>query len=271
MNRRWTTRGLPALLLCLAAPAAEPGKAAAGQKVELTVEEETARAQCANNIMRLIENCHAWAGFRVGVKGFPPGVEDLSPPDILLVCPAVQEHRPGAGKVEHCDYVYIPGSTPAGAKHVVLFCPKANHGGKFRVVAYSCGAVSSEDSDAKFRKALKETLKELKVSLDPPKAPEPKALSAEEQAKLKAALAELASEEFETRDKASRTLAAAGEAARPVLEQGARAEDVETQSRCKRLLNALAKAQARGAWLAAVRRELGLDPPARLQPPRKQE
>jgi hypothetical protein len=163
--------------------------------------------------------------------------------------------------VEHCDYVYIPGSAPVDAKHVVLFCPKANHGGKFRVVGYSDGVVTTGDSDVDFHKALRETLKDLKISLDPPKAPDPKALS-EEQAKLKAALAELASEEFETRDKASRTLTAAGEAARPVLEQGARADDVETQGRCRRLLNTLAKAQARGAWLAAVRRELGLDPPA---------
>jgi hypothetical protein len=279
MHRRLMTCALPTLLLLctVAAPTAEPDKAAAGGKPKLTPEEQRARAQCSNNLSNLIKCCHLWADAPAHEARFPPAIEDLFPDyariDRVFLCPAVQEHKLGVRNVEHCDYVYIPGSTPMDATHVVLFCPKANHGGKLRVLAIGAGAVSTEDSEADFRKALLETLKDLKISLDLPKASDPKALSAEEVAKLKAALGELGSEDFATRERATQALAAAGEAARPLLEEGTRANDVETQSRCRQILNAQEKAKAKGAWLVAVRKELGLDAPAPAgpEPPKKKE
>lgn len=224
--------------------------------------------RCARNLGNIIKCCHLFSDAAQNEGKFPAKLEDLvgrylRDPNLLL-CPRAGKHTPGKGPVAVCDYIYLPGSTPVDAMNIVAFCPKHNHGGKY---IFTIGAGSVETTDeAEFRKKLKETVAELKLNLELPKAPAGAVSNAEEQSKLAEQLKGLASENFATREASGKALSAAGEAARPVLEEGAKSADPEVATRCQQLLADLQRGRLDADRVLLLREILGMDAPGATPP-----
>ena len=219
--------------------------------------------KCGSNIGRLIMCCHLYADAAKHQGKFPPRLEDLAgdyvKDPMRFVCPRAKLHTQGkGGVVAVCDYVYLPGSTPVDATNIVIFCPKKNHDGKY---IYAIGAGSVEmRSEQHFRRELRQTVARLNMNLKLPPKPTSKTPTKEELKALDAHLTKLGSEAFAEREAAAEALEAAGEAARPTLEQGAKNSDPEVAGRCRHLLSELRFANLYRDRIVLLRRILEMDP-----------
>jgi len=218
--------------------------------------------KCGNNIANLIKCCHLYSDVMQNQGKFPPRLEDLAgdyvKDPMCFVCPRAKLHTQGkGGVVAVCDYVYLPGSTPVDATNIVIFCPKKNHDGKY---IYAIGAGSVEmRSEQHFRRELRQTVARLNMNLKLPPKPTSKPPTKEELKALDAHLAKLGSEAFAEREAAAEALEAAGEAARPTLEQGAKNSDPEVAGRCRHLLSELRFANLYRDRIVLLRRILEMD------------
>ncbi|MBI3830887.1 MAG: DUF2950 family protein [Planctomycetes bacterium] len=227
--------------------------------------EAVLRTSCANNLSQIGKGCMMYADVPDHAECFPTSLDQLYPDYIrdlrCFQCPSVPagKHRKGAGEVKECDYILLPGLKDTDAILVLAFSRKADHGGKGRNVLVGGGAVEWMDDDEKFKTAVLDTLKQLKISLELPATADLKPLTDEEKTAFGKCISALASEDFNVRADAAKKLEAAGERGRALLAVGVKAEDQETRACCQKLIHQLDQAQEKSGWLKELRAELGLD------------
>ena len=232
--------------------------------------EAARRTSCASNLSQIYKGCVMFSDHPDNAGKLPPKLEDLFDGYVkdprVFQCRSVpaDKHGKGQGKVECCDYFYIPGNTVEQALNVVAFDRKHNHGRKGREglgrnVLIVAGSVEFVASEKRFVKMLAATF--LEQGLGPemfstaPVAP-PNVVPAEE---LVQAVAAFADEDFEKRNNAAKLMSSAGEGARKALEEGATSRDPETNARCKELLKRLDDLKNKPTWVKELREELGVD------------
>lgn len=266
------------ILLMLAILAATPwtGAVAEDNAADAGVKEQAHRASCANNLKQLGTALSLYESVPA-YNTFPPTLEvlyrDYIADNRAFQCPSVKEgqHIPSPpeltdskgrpNQLKFCDYIYIPGQSSDNAENIVAFCRCGNHHGEGANVLLAAGSVEWCDK-AGLKKAILATCERMKLSLDRPV--EAKAsLTKEESANLEKAIEDLGSDAFEVRDKARKTLAAAGETARKLLETGAKADDPERASASNNLLTILNARQEnfkkQSSWILSMREALELD------------
>jgi hypothetical protein len=92
-----------------------------------------------------------------------------------FICAGTPEEQrgPACGKLERCDFLYLPIAGRAEGRTILAFCPAQSHGGRGRNVLYSDGTVKWVSVRKEFQTELLETLAaanftlELKAELTP--------------------------------------------------------------------------------------------------------
>jgi hypothetical protein len=230
---------------------------------------EVQKLFCQTNLSMFFQmlNQHA-AQARTG--RFPDRLDEVAWQNKELpLCPGVAKnaHAPGLGKLQHCDYIYLPGVEwgqnqfqPTNQQVLLAFDRKGNHPDG-RWALYSNGQIKWITNDRELAKEVHKALQRLGVPPGGPKDSMPP--TAEDLKRYREAVANLGSEEYAVREAANKLLAEAGEAARGPLEEALKSLDLETKERAGQLLKKIMDRKLLKPWFEMLSADLDLGAPAK--------
>lgn len=130
------------------------------------------RTGCKSNLSQIGKACGMYAEVPAHLGMFPLRLDMLYPDFIedkrVLECPSggARAHLPGQGKVEHSDYLYIPGHRDTHGIAGIAFCPHHLADGQGVQVLLGVGSVECLGPDSGAKERVRDMLEDSNISLE---------------------------------------------------------------------------------------------------------